>query len=129
RITETWAHSHDVAEALGLTIPPTSRARHVCHIGVRARGFAYLGNGLELPSAEIRVEVTGAAGDVWTGGAEEGTQRVTGSGSVFPLLATRRRHLEDVDVQAEGDDAGQWRSIAQAFAGLPGNDPVRLADR
>jgi uncharacterized protein (TIGR03084 family) len=129
RVMETWAHSHDVGEALGLAIPPTSRARHVCHIGVRARGFAYLVRAEELPEAEIRVELTGPDGELWTWGPEDATQRVTGSGHDFALLATRRRHLEDVDVHAEGADAAHWLSIAQAFAGLPGNDPVRLADR
>lgn len=129
RVMETWAHSHDVAEALGLRIPQTSRARHVCHIGVRARGFAYLVRGEDLPTEEVRVELTGPDGDLWTWGPEDATQRVTGSGYDFALLATRRRHLDDVDVHAEGDDAAHWLSIAQAFAGMPGNDPVRLADR
>jgi len=54
---------------------------------------------------------------------------VTGSGYDFALLATRRRHLDDVDVRAEGADAAYWLTIVQAFAGLPGNDPTRLADR
>jgi uncharacterized protein (TIGR03084 family) len=129
RVMETWAHSHDVGEALGLPIPQTSRAKHVCHIGVRARGFAYLVRGEELPEAEIRVELTGPEGDLWAWGPEDAAQRVTGSGYDFALLATRRRHLEDVDVHAEGADATHWLSIVQAFAGLPGNDPVRLADR
>jgi len=54
---------------------------------------------------------------------------VTGSGYDFALLATRRRHVEDVDVRAEGEHAAYWLTIVQAFAGLPGNDPVKLADR
>jgi uncharacterized protein (TIGR03084 family) len=129
RVMETWAHGHDVAEALGLTIPQTSRARHVCHIGVRARGFAYLVRGEPLPEGEVRVELTGPEGEVWTWGPEDAADRVTGSAHDFALLATRRRHLDDVDVQAEGADAAHWLTIVQAFAGLPGNDPARLADR
>ena len=129
RIMETWAHSHDVAEALGLQVPQTSRVRHVCHLGVRARGFAYLVRGEQLPEVDVRVELTGPDGDVWTWGPEGATERVTGSGYDFALLATRRRHLGDVDVRAEGEHAAHWLTIVQAFAGLPGNDPVRLADR
>lgn len=129
RVMETWAHGLDVAEALELQVPQTSRARHVAHIGVRARGFAYLVRGEPLPESEVRVELTGPHGDLWTWGPEDATERVTGSGYDFALLATRRRHLADVDVHAEGDDAAHWLTIVQAFAGMPGNDPVRLAER
>lgn len=129
RIMETWAHGHDVAEALGITVTPTSRARHVCHIGVRARGYAYLVHGEADPGVDIRVELTGPDGDLWTWGPEDAAERVTGSGHDFALLATRRRHLDDVDVRAEGEHAAHWLTIVQAFAGMPGTDPVRLADR
>jgi uncharacterized protein (TIGR03084 family) len=129
RLMETWAHGHDVAEALGITVPQTSRAKHVAHIGVRARGFAYLVHGEPLPDGDVRVELTGPEGDLWTWGAEDAPDRVTGSGYDFALLVSRRRHLDDVDVTAEGDNATHWLSIAQAFAGLPGNAPLRLSER
>jgi uncharacterized protein (TIGR03084 family) len=129
RIMETWAHGHDVAEALGITFPRMDRARHVCHIGVRARRYAYLVRGEQDPGVEIRVELTGPGGEAWTWGPEDAAERVTGSGHDFALLATRRRHPGDVDVRAEGEHAAHWLTIVQAFAGLPGADPVPLADR
>nr|MCW2728662.1 hypothetical protein [Aeromicrobium sp.] len=129
RIMETWAHGHDIGEALGITILPTARAKHVCHIGVRARGYTYLVRGEHDPGVDIRVELTGPDGDLWTWGPDDATERVTGSGHDFALLATRRRHLDDVDVRAEGDHAAHWLTIVQAFAGLPGADPVRLDER
>ena len=129
RLMETWAHGHDVAEALGIEVPVTARVRHVCHLGVRTRGFAYAVRGFELPDTEVYVELTGPDGETWTWGDPDATERVTGSAWDFGLLVTRRRHLDDVDVHADGSDAEQWLVIAQAFAGLPGRDPVRLADR
>lgn len=129
RIMETWAHSHDVAEALGLTIPPTSRCKHVCHLGVRTRGFAYLVRGEQVPDVDIRVELTGPDGDLWIWGSADARERVTGSGYDFALLATRRRHLDDIDVHADGENAAHWLGIVQAFAGLPGTDPARLSQR
>ncbi|WP_332644905.1 TIGR03084 family metal-binding protein [Aeromicrobium sp.] len=129
RVMETWAHSHDVAEALGIEVPKTSRAKHVAHIGVRARGFSYLMRGEEIPEGDVRVELTGPDGDLWTWGPEDAAERVTGNGYDFALLVTRRRHYEDVDVQAVGEHASRWLTIAQAFAGLPGNDPLRLSER
>ncbi|WP_375001582.1 TIGR03084 family metal-binding protein [Aeromicrobium sp. CTD01-1L150] len=129
RIMETWAHGHDVAEALGITPPRSDRCRHVCHIGIRTRGFAYLVRGQEAPAVDVHVALTAPSGELWTWGPLDAPERVTGSGYDFALLATRRRHLDDVDVHAEGEHAAHWLTIVQAFAGLPGNDPLRLADR
>lgn len=129
RTMETWAHSHDVAEALGIEVPRTDRVRHVCHIGVRTRGFAYLMRGREAPEAEVRVELTSPSGETWTWGPDDAPDRVTGDAWDFALLATRRRHRDDVGVQAEGPAADDWLDVVQTFAGLPGNDPVRLEDR
>lgn len=129
RMMETWAHSHDVAEALDIVVPKTSRAKHVAHIGVRARGYSYMMRGEQIPEGDVRVELTGPEGDLWTWGPEDAAERVTGTGYDFALLVTRRRHRDDLDLQAIGENADHWLDIAQAFAGLPGNDPVRMADR
>lgn len=129
RTMETWAHSRDVAEALGIVAPQTDRCRHVCHIGVRTRGFAYLVRGQEAPDVDVHVALTAPSGDLWTWGPVDAPERVTGSAYDFALLATRRRHLDDVDVHAEGETAAHWLTIVQAFAGLPGNDPKRLSER
>jgi uncharacterized protein (TIGR03084 family) len=129
RHMETWAHSQDVAEALGVDVPRTDRVRHVCHLGVRTRGFAYLMRGLEAPAVDVRVELTGPSGDVWAWGPEDAENRVTGDAWDFALLATRRRHRVDVDVSAVGDAADGWLDVVQTFAGLPGNDPVPLSER
>jgi uncharacterized protein (TIGR03084 family) len=120
RIMETWAHGQDVADALGAVRAPTRRLRHVVRIGVRARDFAYAVRGLAPPAEEFRVELTGPSGELWTHGPEDAAQRVTGSALGFCLLVTQRAHRADVDVHAEGPDAGRWLGIAQAFAGPPG---------
>lgn len=58
RIMETWAHGQDIADALGVTRVPSARLRHVAHIGVGARAFSYMANGLEVPEEPVRVELT-----------------------------------------------------------------------
>ena len=120
RLMETWAHGQDVVDALGVDRPATARLRNVAHIGVRARGFAYMINDLALPDSEPRVELTGPDGELWTWGPEDADQRVSGPALDFCLLVTRRRHRDDLAVAAVGGDADQWLDIAQAFAGPPG---------
>ena len=129
RFMETWAHAHDVAETFGIEVPRTDRVRHVCHLGVRTRGFAYVMRGEEPPTSEVRVELTAPSGETWTWGEEGAEQRVTGDAWDFALLATRRRHRDDVGVRAEGADSDRWLDVVQAFAGLPGTDPKRLSER
>jgi uncharacterized protein (TIGR03084 family) len=121
RLMETWAHGYDIADALGVRREPTARIRHVAHIGVRTRGFAYLINGRTAPEAELRVELSAPDGALWTWGPDDAAQRVTGPAVDFCLLVTQRTHRADTALVAEGPDADEWLDIAQAFAGPPGN--------
>jgi len=120
RLMETWAHGQDVADALAVARKPTHRLRHVAHIGVRARDYAYLMRGAAAPAEQFRVELTGPGGESWTWGPEDAAQRVTGAALDFCLLATQRRHRADLDVTAVGPDAAHWLDIAQTFAGPSG---------
>ena len=120
RIMETWAHTQDIADALGVTREPTSRLRHVAHIGVGARAFSYAVHGKAMPDTPVRVELTGPDGSGWTWGPPAAADRVTGSGLDFCLLVTQRRHRDDVALVVEGPAATEWMAIAQAFAGAAG---------
>jgi uncharacterized protein (TIGR03084 family) len=120
RLMETWAHSHDVYDALGMATEPTDRIRHVAHLGVRTRDFAYSVRGLEPPAEEFRVELVAPSGERWAWGPDDAAQRVTGPAYDFCLLVTQRVHPDDTDLVATGADAQRWLTIAQAFAGPPG---------
>lgn len=120
RYMETWAHGLDVADALGVAVEPHDRVRHVVHIGVRTRGFAFANHGLDVPADEVRVELVAPSGDVWTYGPDDAEERVTGSAWDFALLVTQRRNRADLDLTAEGEGAERWLDIAQAFAGPSG---------
>jgi uncharacterized protein (TIGR03084 family) len=120
RLMEYWAHGQDVADALGVRREPTDRLRHICHLGVRTRGFAYANRGLPAPEGEVYVEVTSPGGDTWSWGDPEAADRVTGTAEHFALLVTQRRHRDDLDLDVIGPLAEEWVCIAQAFAGPPG---------
>ncbi|MEU7477943.1 TIGR03084 family metal-binding protein [Lentzea sp. NPDC042327] len=120
RIMETWAHGQDVFDGLGVTREPTARIRHVCHIGVRTMGFAFLLNGKATPEQEVRVELEGPGGEVWTWGPQDAENRITGPALDFAFLVTQRRNREQLKIEAVGPVAQEWVPIAQAFAGPPG---------
>ncbi|MFI7482070.1 TIGR03084 family metal-binding protein [Kocuria sp. M1R5S2] len=120
RIMETWAHGQDVRDALGLPSSDSPRLRHIAHLAVAARDYAFQQRHLPPPAEPFRVALTSGSGDVWTWGPPDAAQRVRGSGLDFALLATRRRHRQDCAVTAEGPDADAWLDIVQAYAGPPG---------
>jgi uncharacterized protein (TIGR03084 family) len=121
RIMEAWAHSQDVADALGVHPEPTARLRHVAHIGVGARAYSFEVNGLEMPDAPVRVELVSPDGTTWAWGSDDAPDRVSGAAVQFCLAVTKRRHLADLDLVIVGAHAQEWMSIAQAFAGGAGS--------
>jgi uncharacterized protein (TIGR03084 family) len=126
RLMEYWAHGQDVADALGQTRTPTDRLRHICHLGVRTRGFSYAVRGMTPPAADVFVSLTGPGGDNWTWGDPSSADRVEGSAHDFCLVVTQRRAVADSGLRVTGDAATEWMSIAQAFAGGPTlTDPSR----
>jgi uncharacterized protein (TIGR03084 family) len=125
RLMETWAHTQDIADALGVTREPTARLRHVAHIGVLTRGFSFVNRHQPVPQAQVRVELAAPDGTVWTWGQPDAPERVTGPALDFCLLVTQRRHRDDLALAAEGPGAREWLTIAQAFAGGPGPGRAR----
>ena len=121
RLMETWAHSLDVHAGLGAPVEDTDRLRHIAHLGVRTRNFAFGVHGLDAPAEEFRdrprraLAATSGAGDRRTP-----TQTLTGSAGDFCRLVTQRVHRGDTDLVATGVDVDRWLDIAQAFAGQPG---------
>lgn len=119
RLMETWAHGQDVADALGIEREPTTRLRHVAHIGVRARRFSYSTRGLDAPAEPVGVDLRGPNGERWAWDAGA-TEVVRGDALDFCLVVTQRRHVDDTSLEVVGPHAREWMSIAQAYAGPPG---------
>jgi uncharacterized protein (TIGR03084 family) len=101
----------------------TTRLKHVAHIGVRARPFSYMINGLSLPDGHVYVALDAPDGSVWEWG-EPSDDRVTGAALDFCLVVTQRRHRDDTRLVVAGPNATEWIGIAQAFAGEPGGGRV-----
>ena len=120
RLMETWAHGLDVADALGVPRPATSRLRSIAHLGVRTRDYAFMVNGLTPPADPFFVALRAPDGASWEWGPADAAQRVTGSAGDFCALVTQRRARAALDVVAVGSDAQRWLEIAQAFAGPSG---------
>jgi uncharacterized protein (TIGR03084 family) len=92
----------------------------VAFLGVRTRPFSYNNRGMKQPEIPVRVTLTSPSGQTWQFGEETETNRISGPATDFCRVVTQRRHLADTKLVVEGPAAEEWMSIAQAFAGPPG---------
>src|SRR3970282_2425376 len=120
RLMECWSHGLDIEDVVDYRRPVTDRLRHVAFISYRARPYSYAVRGLEIPTTEVRVELVATSGVDWSYGPEDAHNRITGPAIDFCMVCTQRRHLADTDLVVQGEAAREWMSIAQAFAGPPG---------
>jgi uncharacterized protein (TIGR03084 family) len=120
RIMETWAHGQDVADALGLPPVVSARLRHVCHIGVGARAYAFMIHGVTDPGDPVRVEASRPDGETWVWGPPDARDRLLGPALDMALVFTQRRHPDDTLLVADGPTASAWLAVAQCFAGPAG---------
>lgn len=122
---ELFGHGQDIADALGVSRQRTDRLFHLVDFIVRTKDFGYFAWNLTPSEDVFHFEVTAPSGDVWTFGPADASQHVTGPAIDLCLLATRRRHRDDLALTAIGTAADHWLDIAQAYRGPagPGRQP------
>jgi uncharacterized protein (TIGR03084 family) len=122
RLMETWAHGTDVVDAVGATRPATARLRHVAQLGFITRAWSYRVRGEEPPAGNVRLELEGPDGDLWTWGPLDAEDTVKGPAEDFCLVVTQRRHVDDTALKT-GELGYHWLVRAQAFAGAASTGP------
>jgi uncharacterized protein (TIGR03084 family) len=117
---ELFAHGQDIADALGVRRTYDDGIRHLIDFISRTWDFGYQSNGLDTPDVTLRFEVTAPSGETWTYGPADATDVISGPAVDLCLLATRRRHRDDLALTATGAEADRWLDIAQAYRGPAG---------
>lgn len=120
RLMETWSHGLDIVDTVGIPRPDTGRLRHVAFLGFRTRAYSYQVRGLQMPPDPVYVELTSPSGETWSFGEPGAPNVIRGTATDFCRVVTQRRHFADTDLEVIGPAAQEWMSIAQAFAGPPG---------
>lgn len=117
---ELFGHGQDIADALGIHRRWTDRLRYVVGFAVDAWDLGYQARGLTPPDVRFGFELVAPSGEVWRFGPDDAQQHISGTAADFCLLVTRRRHRDDLDLAAVGQEAHRWLDIAQAYHGAPG---------
>lgn len=117
---ELFAHGQDVADALGASARRTDRVAFLVPFIHRTIAFGYENRGLEPPAGAFRFAVELPGGGQVDAGPRDAPNLVCGSAVDLALLATRRRHRDDLALHASGPDAEQYLEVAQAYRGPAG---------
>lgn len=99
RLMEHWAHGLDIRSGLGVPSFDTDRLEHIGWICYNALPYAFHIAGVEAPAGRtLRIDVTGPGGELWSYGAEDATDAITG-----PAATWCRRGVQRITPDAAGD--------------------------
>ncbi|HEX4777110.1 MAG TPA: maleylpyruvate isomerase family mycothiol-dependent enzyme [Acidimicrobiia bacterium] len=117
RLAEAWIHTGDVANAVGVDLPPTDALRHVARLAWRTLPYAFERAGRRLTGA-VAFELRGPGGDTWTFAPSEGetTTTIRGDASDVCLVAARRVEARDTTLVGDGPDATAVLELVRTYA-------------
>jgi uncharacterized protein (TIGR03084 family) len=116
RLAETWIHTGDVADGLGITLAPDERLKHIARLAWRTLPYAFARGGREL-SGPVAFELTGPSGQPWTFVPNETPlTTIKGSGADLCLVAARRKEPGDTDLIGDGPDAEAVLELVRTYA-------------
>ncbi len=116
RLAETWIHTGDVADGLGVVTEPADRLRHVARLAWRTLPYAFARAGREL-SGPVAFELRGPSGDSWDFAPEgEPVTTIRGDALELCLVAARRVEPGDTGLRGEGPDAETVLELVRTYA-------------
>jgi uncharacterized protein (TIGR03084 family) len=116
RLAETWIHSGDVADAVGVTLVPTERLRLVARLAWRTLPYAFTSAGHTMAGG-VALHLIGPDGEEWDF-APDGPVSTVVTGRAEELCAVAARRIEPTatSLHAEGPDAQAVLALIRTYA-------------
>jgi uncharacterized protein (TIGR03084 family) len=116
RLAETWIHTGDVAEALGISLAPSDRLRPIARLAWRTLPYAFASAGLTL-SGPVAFRLVSPNGEAWDF-LPQGPALTTVRGKAEELcgVAARRVEASVTSLTADGPDAEDVLSLVRTYA-------------
>jgi uncharacterized protein (TIGR03084 family) len=117
RLAETWIHTGDVADALGVELRAAPRLRHIARLAWRTIPYAFSREGREL-RGPVAFELKGPDGDAWTFRPEDeaAVTTIRGDGVELCLVAARRVDPAATALTGEGPDVAAVLAVVRTYA-------------
>jgi uncharacterized protein (TIGR03084 family) len=116
RLAETWIHTGDIAESVGVDLEPTDRLQLIARLAWRTLPYAFALSGLTM-SGPVAFRLVGPSGQPWEFLPDEPAV-TTIRGSAVDLCAVAARRLDPAATTLEGDgpDAGDILALVRTYA-------------
>lgn len=128
-LVELFAHGQDICDAVGVQPVRNDTVRHLVPFIHRTIPFGYQARNLDPPRGDFLFAVSLPSGAVVQAGTTGATNIVCGDAVDLVLLATRRRHLDDLELHGIGPEAWEYLDVAQAYRGPAGAGRPPLFER
>jgi uncharacterized protein (TIGR03084 family) len=116
RLSETWIHSGDVAEAVGVELQQTDRLRHIARLAWRTLPYAFTSSGHSM-TGPVEFRLTSPSGEPWDFVPDEpAVTTVSGSALELCNVASRRVNPEATSLVALGPDAAEVLALVRTYA-------------
>jgi uncharacterized protein (TIGR03084 family) len=116
RLAETWIHTGDVADAVGVTLPASDRLWHVARLAWRTLPYAFARAGRELVGP-VSFELRAPGGEAWNfiPDAEPRTV-IRGDAYELCLVAARRAEPRETSLRGDGADVDAVLELVRTYA-------------
>jgi len=115
RLAESWIHTGDVADALGVHLPASDRLWHVARLAWRTLPYAFARAGATL-SGPVALVLDAPGGDRWSFGDGTAVTTVRGDAVEFCLVAGRRLDPARTGLVAQGPDGPAVLDLVRTYA-------------
>jgi uncharacterized protein (TIGR03084 family) len=116
RLSECWIHTDDIADALGIALPPTDRLRFIARLAWRTLPYAFQRADMTL-HGPVAMELRGPQGEQWRYDPDgPAVTTIRGSATEFCEVAARRRDPADTSLVATGPDADAVLRLVRTYA-------------
>jgi uncharacterized protein (TIGR03084 family) len=116
RLSECWIHTDDIADALGIALPPTDRLRYIARLAWRTLPYAFQRADMTL-RGPVAMELIGPHGEHWRFDPESpALTTIRGSATEFCEVAARRLDPASTSLVASGPDGSDVLRLVRTYA-------------
>lgn len=116
RLAESWIHTRDVAEALGVELAAPDRLWHVARLAWRTVPYAFIRSGREAPGP-VAFELRAPNGETWEFAPDRAAATsIRGDAIDLCLVAARRVDPAGTSLRGEGPDADEVLELVRTYA-------------
>jgi uncharacterized protein (TIGR03084 family) len=116
RLSECWIHTDDIADALGIALPPTDRLRYIARLAWRTLPYAFQRAEMTL-RGPVAMDLIGPHGERWRFDPDSAPlTTIRGSATEFCEVAARRVDPATTSLVATGPDAGAVLRLVRTYA-------------